>query len=292
MKMCRMSLRIGGYPGHEGCPGAVYGSTLRQSGMPAPVATGAMGAGGALPPSSSLGIRLRGRAGLRPQAATSAVPRYPSSPWFTPASPLSTAVRRSSSLQVALCPPTHTHTPATWGPTHPISVPVTPRPRFWGPLQAVPLSDWGKKEGGPALSLEIRAPRGGQRPSFTHMGWAVPTVPRALRGALPVPGVGSEPVHPGPTLRQQPPGDAPHAPCHGAQDLPPSFPPDPHARVPGAQVGSGVQGRSRLPHTRDPEAACTPVDRRRGLPRGLLREGISWSLSGPHEAARTRPRPL
>lgn len=104
-KMCRMSLRTGGHPGHEGCPRAVYGSTLRQSGMPARWPQGPWGQ------SSSLGIRLRGQAGLRPQAATSAVPRCPSSPWFTPASPLSTAVRRSSSLQVALCPPAHTHLP-------------------------------------------------------------------------------------------------------------------------------------------------------------------------------------
>lgn len=120
----------------------------------------------------------------------------------------------------------------------------------------------------------------------------MPTARGPLRGVLPVPRVGSEPVHPAPTLRQQPPGDAPHAPHPRAQDLPPSFPPDPHTRVPRAQVGSGVQGRSCLPHTRDPEAACTPVDHRRGLPRSILGEGTSWSLTGPHEGAHTRPRPL
>lgn len=149
----------------------------------------------------------------------------------------------------------------------------------------MPLSDWGQKEGGPALSPEAVAPGGGRRPSCAHSSGALEGRASCAQGGL-------RTSASSPDSQAAATGDAPHAPRHGAQDLPLSFPPDPHARVPGAQVGSGVQGRSCLPHTLDPEAACTPVDHRRGLPRSFPGEGTFWSLSSPHEGAHTRPCPL
>ena len=132
-------------PRHEGCPGAAHGSTLRQGGMPAWWPQGSWGQAGSackLVP----GIRLHGRAGLRPQAATSAVPRYPSSLWFTPASPPSTAVRRSSSLQVAPRPPPPTHTCHTGARPPDLSPSDTRTPLLGGHSRPCPSVTGGRRK--------------------------------------------------------------------------------------------------------------------------------------------------
>lgn len=135
-----------------------------------PQGGGRLAARQASPQSSSLGIRLGWvRAPVHPQAATSAVPRCPSSPWFTPASPPSTTTRRSSSPQV---PPTC----ALAGP------PVLSHCDTRAPERTVPVSGWslqtpatqwplgeGRRQGGEGLESQpwaagrLRCPEGGLR---------------------------------------------------------------------------------------------------------------------------------
>ena len=172
MVMCRMSLWTLGHPGRGGPgvsvrkhPGAGCG---HRDSWEQPQGGGRLAARQASPQSSSLGIRLGwGRAPVHPQAATSAVPRCPSSPWFTPASPPSTTTRRSSSPQV----------PPSCAPAGP---PVLSHCDTRAPKRTVPVSGWslqtpatqrllgeGRREGGKGLESQPwavgrpRCPEGG-----------------------------------------------------------------------------------------------------------------------------------
>lgn len=271
-KMCRMSLRTGGHPGHEGCPRAVYGSTLRQSGML--VCGGHRGHGGR---ARSLGIRLRGQAGLRPQAATSAVPRCPSSPWFTPASPLFYSCKTklfTSGSPSAPC----THTPATWGPVHPISVPVTPRhPASGGHSRPCPLVTGERRKEAPPVP-EIRAPRGGAELQLHTHGLGHAHSSKGLKGCTSCARGGLRTSASRPDSQAAATRDAPHAP---AAELRTSsiLPPDPTrgCLVSRWEVGSKGEAACPTPGTPRPPA---PLWIAGGAAPGPPEGGDTWSLSG------------